>query len=223
MRRGIPPVALAAALLVASSAWASADGPDRTIELRVFRHAAIDASALRVARASVAELLGAAGIRVEWRACPLDAAACRSGSSARAIVVRLVPTRLADRYLCGCVVPHAADGDVVMIFVPCQAAQLRTVRLNMAARSEPSLATLDVGHLIGLTLAHEIGHVLGLVHAAEGVMQARFGMEDLRRLRLSQLAFGPRERLRMQQALAPAQDVPRRRDALSPARRAERR
>jgi hypothetical protein len=199
--RRILSAALAATLLGASGGSASAAVPESTIELRVFAHAAIDAAALHVARTSVTKLLGSAGIRTEWRTCPLDGRACRTERAARSIAVRLVPTRAANSHVCGCVIPDDVDGDVVMFFLPCHEDQARIVRANVVARSEPSLATFEIGHLIGLTMAHEIGHVLGLAHAAEGVMQARFAMEDLRKLRLSELGFIPRERLRMRQAM----------------------
>jgi hypothetical protein len=206
MTRRILPALLAATLLVASGGSASAAAPENTIELRVFAHAAVDATALHVARTLVTKLLGSARIRTEWRTCPLDGAACGTRSAARSIVVRLVPTRVASSHVCGCVIPDDVDGDVVMVFLPCQADQARIVRANVVAQSEPLLATLQIGHLIGLTMAHEIGHVLGLVHAAEGVMQARFGMEDFRKLRQAKLGFITHERLRMRQAMVSAHE-----------------
>jgi hypothetical protein len=93
------------------------------------------------------------------------------------------------------------DRDVIMIFVPCHENLVRTVRAKAVARSAPWLATLEIGHLLGLTMAHEVGHVLRLVHAPVGVMQARFDMDAFFALRTSRLAFMPHERLRIREAM----------------------
>jgi hypothetical protein len=188
---------LSAALLLMPRASASAGAPAITIELRVLVHVAIEPAALELARTSVAELLRSARIRAEWRECPVIDVACRTDDAAHAIVVRMVPTKLADSPVCGSVSPDGVGGEVIMIFLPCHEDLTRAVRTKAIARSEPSLATLEIGHLLGLTMAHEIGHVLGLAHAPVGVMQARFGTEDFLDLRTSRLAFMLHEQVRM--------------------------
>jgi hypothetical protein len=192
---------LATALIVTprGAAWASA--ATIPMDLQVFLHATIDATTLDLATASATELLGAAGIRVDWRQCRASSAACRSEDTSRAVVLRVLAIGPTDRHVCGGASRKSADGDVITIYLPCHQEVVRAVRVKPAAQSDPRLTTLEIGHLLGLTMAHEIGHVLGLAHASVGVMQARFDMADFLDLRMSRLAFSSSERLRLRQTM----------------------
>jgi hypothetical protein len=75
------------------------------------------------------------------------------------------------------------------------------MRSGVAGRSTPALATLEVGHLIGLTVAHEVGHALGLSHARSGVMKARPSIDDVVALRGARLTFRLSEATRMRAAI----------------------
>jgi hypothetical protein len=78
---------------------------------------------------------------------------------------------------------------------------VRAMRTSTAGRSHPALATVELGHLAGLTIAHELGHILGLPHAPSGVMKARPGMDEVVKLRASQLRFLPPDAARMRQTM----------------------
>lgn len=60
---------------------------------------------------------------------------------------------------------------------------------------------VGLGHVLGLTIAHEVGHILGLPHARSGVMKAAPEAGELEQLRTSRLTFLPSEAARMQQAM----------------------
>ncbi len=56
--------------------------------------------------------------------------------------------------------------------------------------------------MVGLTIAHEVGHSLGLVHVSSGVMKAQPSLDEIVALRTSTLAFGHKEGTIMRLALA---------------------
>jgi hypothetical protein len=207
---GIARALLACAQLVPPANAASPSAPEISVELRVSVHAVMEPSALDLARRSATELLRSGGIAVQWRACRASDVACGTGDAARAIVVRAAPAGPTASHACGGTTRGTADGDIVIVFVACHERLVRAVRASAFARADPLLATLEMGHLLGLTIAHEVGHVLGLTHAPTGVMRARFDIGDLPALRKSQLAFMPHERRQMQLAMLARTAVARR-------------
>ena len=84
-----------------------------------------------------------------------------------------------------------------MVSVACVAAKTLEMQLRQRVRSRPLLATLAVRHLLGAVLAHEIGHVLGLKHAATGLMRAGLEIDGVVDLLAGRLAFSSREATRM--------------------------
>lgn len=192
---------LAATPLVTAQSPAPVGAPEIAIELRVFVHAAIEPATLDLAKTLLTEVLESAQIRVDWHQCGKSDAACGTDDAARAVIVRVLPAKLTDGHVCALANPGTAEGDVIMVFLPCHQDLVRTLRSKAVARSHPHLATLAIGRLLGLTIAHEIGHVLGLPHAPVGVMQARFDLGDLLDLGSSRLTFRPHEQLQMRQAL----------------------
>jgi hypothetical protein len=60
----------------------------------------------------------------------------------------------------------ATNHPSVLVFVPRNVEVTQKIRQSPAGRSNPRLATLAPGHLVGLTIAHEVGHYLGLSHTS---------------------------------------------------------
>jgi hypothetical protein len=173
-----------------------------TVELRVGARATLDEAGLRMAEATATELLATAGIRVAWRRRatrpdPVEAAAHET------VIVQLLPlVKLTDRLVAGDTVRDQRTGAVtVLVYVPRLVELVAEVRTTADGRANPALASVEVGHLVGLTVAHEVGHGLGLAHASSGVMKARPSLPELLALRSATLSFRESEAARMRLTL----------------------
>ena len=66
-----------------------------------------------------------------------------------------------------------------MASVQCvEAFTMRVARMSRY-RSHPLLAGGQSDDMVGVVVAHEIGHLLGLQHASKGVMRTRLDAEDI--------------------------------------------
>jgi hypothetical protein len=173
-----------------------------TVHLRVFTHASVDAPTWDLAKTTAGQLLASARIAPEWRNCDPDGACGQPGAAIQVIVLLMPVAKMARADVSAEVVRDPlARTATVFVYLPNLAETVRTVRESTAARSDPSLATLQLGHLVGLAIAHEVGHAFGLPHARSGVMKARLATNDLLALRASRLAFTSKNTSALRQTL----------------------
>ena len=165
------------------------------VHLRVFAHATMERAALEQAMSTAGGLLESAGIDIEWQDCGAGGHTCTPAESAPQVTVLLMPVTKFTRDDVAAEVLHGLSTPVVtvLVYMPNLEDRLRTVQQSAAGRSNPGLATLRLHHLVGLAIAHEVGHGFGLSHGTSGVMKAPIVPGDLLALATSRLAFSSRE------------------------------
>jgi hypothetical protein len=111
------------------------------------------------------------------------------------VPVVLLPNRKANKRGVSGEVGENADTHTptVIVYVAQIADVIRDIRDGRVGRVKPVMVSVELGHVVALTIAHEVGHVLGLPHATSGIMKAEPEVGELLQLRASRLSFKPVE------------------------------
>jgi len=171
------------------------------IELRLGARGGLDDAALQRIEQTVGALLAPAGIGANWHGCqpPGD---CSSEHPVIVLVQLLTVSKMTDGEVCGEFLRDQRSGvPTVLVYLPRVVELQQAMRGGSGARDSPALATTQIGDLVGLIIAHEVGHALGVPHGRTGVMKARPSVDDVIALRLSTLAFQQKEATVMRLAI----------------------
>jgi hypothetical protein len=111
---------------------------------------------LALSKATASELLASGGIRNEWLECGGFDDGCGGPGASVQVGVRLLPrTKVTDGDVSGEVAQdQRTRAPTVLVYLPILAERVRAIRVKAAGRSNPALATIQTGHLVGLTIAH---------------------------------------------------------------------
>ena len=153
-----------------------------TIIIRSYNNFGVPEADLAVARQHAEAVLQEAGVTVAWTDCWAGGKEPASASDARChepvggdVVLRLQKTKSDDR-------SRFVSMGFSLVGLPDGAPFLSTVyvdRVESVARG----AGIDARRVLGLAMAHEIGHVLlnSNTHSAAGLMRADWSRTELRR------------------------------------------
>ena len=173
------------------------------VDLRVYTYSRIDPERTEEARRMAQALLSAAGVESTWRLCGRHDDGCgEPAANARIVLIHVVAVRNeAKPSISGDAMTASSALPMVHVYLPRIAELVEKFRRTGPQRGLPELSTLTTGQLVALTIAHEVGHSLGLRHGRAGIMRAKLGAEDVAAARRLTLAFQPAERERMLVAL----------------------
>jgi len=153
-----------------------------TIFIRSYNNFGVPAPDLAVAREHAQAVLQEAGVNLVWIDCwaggrrePVDTVDRCQEPVGSAIVLRLQKTRETDR-------SRFVSMGFSLVGTPGAAPFLATVYVDRA-ESVARGAGIDPHRVLGLAIAHEIGHVLlnSNTHAPSGLMRADWSRTELRR------------------------------------------
>ncbi len=165
--------------------------PNLTVTVYVYNYAHVSRGTLIEAEKEAARILRKAGVETAWVDCPVSPGedqhypACKSPFGPTGLLVTILP-----RFM----VARLALGRNKLAMCPTSGETVLGSEAVIAYGRIGDLAdawSADRPLFLGLTTAHEIGHLLlhRAVHSPFGVMRARWSSEDLRRAALGQLCF----------------------------------
>jgi len=161
------------------------------IRVRVYTYTEVSAADLAVAERVATKIYREAGVDLSWVECPKQAqptAFCRSLNSPTEIFVRVVPDFARSPYLDGLSMGYAlATPPPDRGYL----ASISYVRVKKQLLGTPGLTFLTFGQLLGVGIAHEMGHLLlgTNSHSPSGLMCAHWNARELMLAAYGQLNF----------------------------------
>jgi hypothetical protein len=164
---------------------------DQQVSIRIDDYAHLDAAALARAQDVVAEFYEAIGVRIEWSDTFSRSADAGRGTeciSSVDLTVMVLSASMAERTrLPRNVLGAAANGAG-------RGGRIAYVLYDRVVAASID-ADWDAAALMGVVLAHEVGHLLlpHGSHSPDGLMRAHWNIDELRRTNPHALSFTPRQ------------------------------
>lgn len=171
------------------------------ITLRVWNNVPAEAEIVRAAKPVVEKIFRRSGIEVSWIDCALDEVTCPLPNGPSEISLRIYRRPEAMRRTL-----RSAGGASLTDGTGARIVHVHYDRLEELR----GLAGLPLEVLVGLTTAHEIGHLLlARGHSRAGIMRPTFEEPEWQLARQGWLVFTSKESRLLRKALCGGQDSPR--------------
>jgi hypothetical protein len=184
--------AFGAALIVPADVQAETEQGSPLL-VRVHAETGVPAAYTDRAAHLAARLLTSAGIRSRWLNCTATGACLAVDEAAHVVTVILRRSAVHAPQRCASAArDRHRRASTVLVHMSCIADVVHQIQWSPTGRSHPLLSRLEVDEVLGLVLAHELGHAGGLGHTDTGVMRARLDIDDILAFRSGTLTFtGP--------------------------------
>jgi hypothetical protein len=171
--------------------------------VRACAETGVEDATLQQATIAAQRLLSAAGVTITWHVCQREGPSDTKDDLVPDVVVILSARRFANEATeCGIATRGTTAVGTALVSVPCVAEFTRRIAKHSAYRAHPFLANERHDDFMGVLVAHEIGHLLGLRHTRTGVMRARLDADDVVAFRLGTLSLTADEGTRLRAAVA---------------------
>jgi hypothetical protein len=216
-RRCIAGILLAAGAADAAESMVAEDR-EGAVQVRLYDYAGVPAAVLEAAKGQASEVLGRAGVPLEFLDCRLRAddppknEACRSPASPLNLHLNILDLGMALSMARNAGTSRDCLGVAwVTAGLPSRASVFFHRALELAKSRGGPLAAI-----LGAMMAHEIGHLLLKqgAHSAGGIMRAQWGTQELKSIAHGRLGFTADEASRLAWMVAKRQQALRANEAI---------
>ena len=187
---------------ILSNVWLAAEGnEERAVSIRIHDYADIQDAALARAQEVVSGMYGAIGVRTDWR----DSLRQSEGASDNVGPSECGPSDLQVIILTSAMANRGVIPESIIGFAAVERGVGGRVAYVIYDRIRNFASNTDVDdmHMMGIVMAHEIGHLLMMhqSHSDKGLMRGRWQQSEFRSERPIDLEFSEPQAVEIRRAL----------------------